>query len=532
MDNANVIDSTAVPVANLGLASVLKIPAVRQILLLVGVAGAVAAGLAVFLWSQNPSYTPIYTGNNPAEASEIADSLRAAGIEYKIDPKNGSVLVDGSRFMEANMRLGAQDILTGGSMVAFEENNFGRSEKVERTLLQQNLETKLARTIATIGTVREAQVHLALPPQSAFLRNQKQASASVMVTTFSGRMLEASQAESITQMVATAVPYLDSANVTIIDQHGRMLSTGKDMGSEALAAKQLGYQNAIEEQLKRKIEEILTPLVGIGNVRAQVSADIDFSQREVASEVYDGGNAAVVSRQVRESSMSGADAGEAGVPGATTNQPPEAGGEVPTEGEAVATRNTTSDRVENFEVPRTVTYEKPQPASIRRLSVAVLVDEGQPADGDDAAATGFTPQQIQQLETLARQTVGLDEARGDTLTVESTVFRDTVEITPPEPPAIWEKPIVRDIAKQVLGAAVVLAIVFGVVRPMLKNVVASHTESQALTAAYPVSPGMPQPTVAIPPPSFDEKISAARNISGNDPARVAQVVKQWVGNNG
>ena len=532
MDNANVIDSTAVPVSNLGLASVLRIPAVRQIMLLVGVAGAVAAGLAVFLWSQNPSYTPIYTGGNPSEASDIVNSLRSAGIEYKIDQSNGAVLVDGSRYMDASMRLGEQGLSINGSGMNFDEGSFGRSAEVEKTLLNQNLETELARTISNLGAVREARVHLALPPQSAFLRNQKKASASVFLSTYNGRMLEASQAASITQMVATAVPNLDSANVTIIDQFGRMLSTGNDMGSEALAATQLDYQIKVEEKYKRKLEAILTPLVGFGKVRAQVTADIDFSQREVASEVYDGDNAAVVSRQVMESSVGGSGAIEGGQPGATTNQPPEAGGQVPTEGETVATRNTTSDRMENFEVPRTVTYEKPQPATIRRLSVAILVDDSPAAGADDEAPVGLTSAQIQQLESLARETVGFNEARGDTVVVTSATFRDAVEIEPMEPPAIWEKPIVRDIAKQVLGAAVVLAIVFGVVRPMLKNVVASHAESQALTAAYPVAPGVPQPAVAIPPPSFDEKVSAARNISGNDPARVAQVVKQWVGDNG
>ncbi|MEM1174611.1 MAG: flagellar basal-body MS-ring/collar protein FliF [Pseudomonadota bacterium] len=534
MDNANVIDSTAVPVANLGLSSVMKIPAVRQIMLLVGVAGAVAAGLAVFLWSQNPTYTPIYTGGNPSEASEIASSLRAAGIDFKIDPKNGSVMVDGSRYMDASMRLGEQGISMSGSSMNFDEGSFGRSAEVEKTLLQQNLEVELARTISNLGAVREARVHLAMPPQSAFLRNQRDASASVFLSTYNGRMLEASQAASITQMVATAVPNLASADVTIIDQFGRMLSTGNDMGNEALAASQLDYQLKLEDKLKRDIENILTPLVGFGKVRANVSADVDFSQREVASEVYDSANAAVISRQVSESNMGGANANPGGVPGATTNQPPETGGEVPTEGENVATRNTTSDRVENFEVPRTVTYEKPQPATIRRLSIAILVDDTPPAsaEGEEAAPVGLTPERIQQFEQLARESVGFNEARGDTVVVTSATFRDIVEIEPVEPPPIWEKPIVRDIAKQVLGAAVVLAIVFGVVRPMLKNVVASHSESQALSAAYPVAPGMPQPAVAIPPPSFDEKVSAARNISGNDPARVAQVVKQWVGENG
>ncbi len=534
MDNANVIDSTAVPVTNLGLASVMKIPAVRQIMLLVGVAGAVAAGLAVFLWSQAPTYMPIYTGGNSTEASEVAGALRAGGFDHKYSPTDGSVLVDGSRFMEAQMHLGGQGIDAVGGQPSILDTDFGTSNAVEQELLRQELERNIARTISKMSGIRGAEVHLAMPIRSSFIRTQEETTASVHVTTFSGRMLDGSQSAAIIQMVATAVPYLSKSNVTLTDQHGRLLSSGDDMDQQAMAAAQLDYQQTLEQKYVRNLEQIITPLVGLGKVRAQVSADIDFSQREVASENYDGANAAVVSRQINETSMGGADAVAAGTPGALTNQPPATGGEVPTEAQQVATRNTTSSSTENFEIPRTVTYEKPEWGAINRLSVAILVD-ATPAEGADeaaASATSLTQAEIDRIESIAREVIGFDATRGDSVVVTSAVFRDRVDIEPVEMPPIWENPVVRDIAKQVLGVAVVLAIVFGVVRPMLKNVVASHAEGQALTAAYPAAPGMPQTTVAIPPPSFDEKVAAARNISGNDPARVAQVVKQWVGDNG
>jgi len=533
MENGTVIDSTATAIPNIGLAGVLRIPAVRQIVMLVGVAGAVAAGLAVFIWSQTPGFVPIYSGGDMAEAAEIASALRGANIENKVHV-DGSVLVDDSRLVEARMQLGELGITVDGSSRSLEEGGFGRSAEVEQKLLQQSLEAELARTISSLGAVREARVHLAMPRQSNFARQQKPAKASVFLTSYSGRVLDAKQAAAITQLVATAVPYLDRANVTIIDQHGRMLSTGEEMGDEAVAAAQLDYQLKLEEKLRRNLEEILTPLVGFGKVRVQVSADVDFSHREVAREEYDGANAAVVSRQTSETNTGSGAAKPAGVPGALTNQPPETGGEAPPEDEAVETRNTSRDSVENFEVPRTLVYEKPQPATIRRLSVAILVDDtpivADTADAEAAAPAGLTPEEIQKLEALARDTVGFNEARGDTVTVTNARFRDAVEIEPVEPPAIWERPIVRDIAKQVLGAGVVLAIVFGVVRPMLRNVMQANAESATTTRAYAAAGGAPAPA-AIPAPSFDDKVTAARNITGSDPARVAQVVKQWVAAN-
>ena len=529
MDNTNVIDSTAVPVSNLGLASVLRIPAVRQIILLFGVAGAVAAGLAVFMWAQTPGYAPIYSGGDSAEAAEIASALATSNIPHKINPSDGSVLVEESQMMEARMQLAGQGITPGLNQQDLSEGAFGRTANVERTLLNQRLEVSLARTISNLGAVRQATVHLAVPEQRSFVgRETKEATASVVVHTYGGAMLDARQAHAISQLVATSVPGLDQKNVTLLDQHGRMLTSGELTSSDAMAASQLDYQMKLEEKYRRAVEGILTPLVGYGKVQAQVSADIDFSQREVAREDYDAANAAVVSRQVSETNVGTGESPAGGIPGALSNQPPEAGGTTPTEAEQVASRNTSRDSVENFEVPKSITYEK-QPVTIRRLSVAVLVDDTPIETEDGAAASGITPADIERFTALTRETIGINEARGDTVVVTAAPFRNVIEEEPIEPPAIWEKPVVRDVAKQVLGAAVVLAIVFGVVRPMLSNVVASHAESQSAQAAIAGAAGGGHAALAAP--NYDDKVTAARNISGHDPARVAQVVKQWVGDN-
>lgn len=528
MDNSTVIDSTAVPVSNIGLQSVLRIPAVRQIILLVGVAGAVAAGLAVFMWAQTPGYAPIYSGKDSAEAAEIASALATSNIPHKINPSDGSVLVEESQMMEARMHLAGQGITPGLNQKDLSEGAFGRTANVERTLLNQRLEVSLARTISNLGAVRQATVHLAVPEQRSFVGRQvKEATASVVVHTYGGAMLDARQAHAISQLVATSVPGLEQKNVTLLDQHGRMLTSGELNSSDAMAASQLDYQMKLEDKYRRAIEGILTPLVGYGKVQAQVSADIDFSQREVAREDYDAANAAVVSRQVSETNVGGVESPAGGIPGALSNQPPEAGGTTPTEAEQIARRNTSRDSVENFEVPKSISYEK-QPVTIRRLSVAVLVDDT-PVESGDGAATGLTPADIERLTALTRETIGINDARGDTVVVTAAPFRNAIVEEPVEPPAIWERPVVRDIAKQVLGAAVVLAIVFGVVRPMLSNVVASHAESQSAQAAMAGAAGGGHAALAAP--NYDDKVTAARNISGHDPARVAQVVKQWVGDN-
>ncbi|MEM8817002.1 MAG: flagellar basal-body MS-ring/collar protein FliF [Pseudomonadota bacterium] len=551
MENQNVIDSTAVQVNQMSLPGVMRIPAVRQILLLFGVAGAVAAGFAVALWSQTPVYTTLYADISSVEAAEIADALRSAGLPHKIDAKTGNVLVPEAELHTARMQVAGQGLGQGGaSGILAIESDFGTSQFMETARYQHALEAELARTISSLGAVSEARVHLALPKQSAFLRDRKSASASVLLHLFRGRTLEQGQASAVVNLVAASVPDLMPKNVTVVDQYGSQLSATDRNDLDSQAMTQFNHARRIEDKLKARIEDLLTPLVGAGRVRAQVAADMDFTVEEAATESYTSGQANIISERVNEQNRLRADDAAAGVPGALSNQPPQAAGAggVPDANTADSEQaiNVIQDRATNYQPNRELRYQRLQPGQIRRLSVAVLVDASEPAAGGsqasqaDASPNALSDEDLQRYTALVREAVGFSEERGDTVVVMNEAFRNPAAIETPEAPPIWEQPFVRDVLKQVLGALVVLAIAFGVVRPMLKSVMASggsaaggeYVGGGAAVSLSPAAAGQVAgaSAAAIAGPSYDEKVAAAKNITGHDPARVAQVVKKWVGN--
>lgn len=542
MENTNVIEgSVASPPSNLNLAAALRIPAVRQVVLLIGVAVAVAAGFAITLWAQQPGYTQLYANLDTTEAAEVSDALRAAGVKFKLNATTGDILVAETTVREVRMQLASQGLpqsAAAGMEMMQEQSSFGVSQFMENARYQHALESELARTISSLGAVREARVHLALPKQTSFIRDKKTASASVLLHIHRGRTLEQDQAAAVVNLVAASVPDLQPKNVTVIDQYGSLLSTGDEFSVGAQATSQFKHARRVEETYKARIEDLLTPLVGAGRIRAEVVADIDFTFTEEARETYDPNNTAVRSEKINEDLRTGSDNVSAGVPGALSNQPPEATGVEPEQlasAEEAEIQNSSRSSIRNYEVDRTISHTRPQAGTIRKLSIAVLIDENPTAGDSDE--TALTEEDLARYTSLVREAVGFDEARGDTVVVLGEAFRKVDDLIAEEPPAFWEKPILRDSLKQVLGAALVLAIAFGVVRPMLRSVVASN-------ASVPVSGeylGNPQNAAMtsvgsqfggaagqMSLPSYDEKVAAAKNISGHDPARVAQVVKQWV----
>lgn len=541
MENSNVIEGQSVPAGDLSLANVMVIPAVRQIMLLIGVAAAVAAGFAIVLWSQSPGYAQLYADLSTSEAAEVSDALRAANIDFKLNAATGDILVPETSLHTARMQLASQGLpqsAAAGMEMMQEQSSFGVSQFMESARYQHALEAELARTISSLGAVREARVHLALPKQTSFLRDQKTASASVLLHIYRGRTLEQDQAAAVVNLVAASVPDLTSKNVTVIDQYGSLLSNGDEQSVGAQASSQFKYARRLEETYKARIEDLLTPLLGAGRVRAEVVADIDFTVTEEARESYDPASTVVRSEHVNENQRTDAGYASGGVPGALSNQPPEATGVDPEQvaaAEDSKITNTSRKSTRNYEVDRTISHTKPQAGTIRKLSVAVLIDEGSNEEEVEGSALG--EEALERYTSLVREAVGFDAARGDTVVVLGETFRKVEEVVAEEPPALWEKPVVRDVAKQVLGAALVLAIVFGVVRPMLRSVVATNTPT-SIGGDYaggsqnlPIATEAGQLSTANPAlagPSFDEKVAAAKNISGHDPARVAQVVKKWV----
>ncbi|MEL7373331.1 MAG: flagellar basal-body MS-ring/collar protein FliF, partial [Pseudomonadota bacterium] len=428
------IQTAAVPQIQLG--NVLQIPAVRQVLLLVGVALAVAAGVAVVMWSQKPEYRSLYSGLEQREAAAVVDALRNAGVDYDI-ADSGAILVPADQLQSARMQLASQGLgqSQGGMDDMGESSSFGVSQFMETARYQHAIEAELSQTIKSLRAVQEARVHLAIPKESAFIRDRQRPSASVLLQLYGGQQLEAGQAESIINLVASAIPNMAPADVTLIDQFGNLLSSDGEMENDAMTANQFKMTREFEADYRRRIEAILIPLLGHGNVRAEVTASLDFTVVEATTEAFDPTSQVVRSEQINEQQRQANDALAGGVPGALTNTPPEAGGLAADPADQANTLNSSRSSTRNFEMDRTISRTRSPSSRIQRLSVAVIVDEVAltaseaaaagaevPAEGDAAAADAgaataasvtVEPPSVAEIEALVREAVGFDQARGD-----------------------------------------------------------------------------------------------------------------------
>jgi flagellar M-ring protein FliF len=508
-------------------------PAVKQILLFVGVAAAVAIGVAMALWSQGENYTPLYSGLADRDVGEITAQLDSANVPYKVDPSNGSLLVPSDRKYQVRMQLASSGLPRGagfGIEEMPEHASFGQTPFMENALYVRAVETELARSIGSMQPVESARVHLALPPQSVFLRQKREPSASVMLKLFSGRRLEDSQVQAVVHLVASSVPDLSPSRVTVVDQSGALLTSPNDDSTSALSSSQFEYRKQIEEEYSQRIRGLVGSIVGPERVRASVAADVDFTQTEQTRESFDPNVQMVRSEQTNEDTRHGD--GVQGVPGALSNQPAQVA--TPPAGTAAATTeqpvSSSRSQVRNFELDKTVSHTRQAVGAIRRLSIGVLVDNKPPAQAR-GASTPLTEQEIASLTALVKQAVGFDEARGDTISVINSAFQPQPQIAEPAAAPIWQNPQVWSIARQVFGGLLVLALAFFVLRPLM----------QMLTRPQPIAPAPPggefaaqlQPVMIggrpmALPMGYDDRMAAARSVAGQDPRQVAQVVRSWV----
>jgi flagellar M-ring protein FliF len=521
-------------------------PSLKPLALLIGIAAAVAAGVVIVLWSKEPTYSLLYGQLGQQDAAQIAQALDANNIPYKLDA--GTITVPADRVHDARLKLAAQGLPEGdgGFAVMSKEPGFGVSQFMEGARYQHALETELARTISNLQAIEGARVHLALPRQSAFVRDRRPPSASVFLQMKPGRRLESEQVTAIVNLVASSIPELEADQVTVVDQQGRLLSAPE--GSDELAAreKQLEIARGMEERYTQRVEQLLAPLVGPGRVRAQVVADVELSTTEEAREQYRPESQIVRSEQTaEESSRNGS--GPQGVPGALTNQPPAPGVALPPGVAAGAQAaaadpavqsptpdNTSRQATRNYEIDRTVAYTRQPAGRLKRLTVAVLVDNLRTTDEEgEVTETALTPEQLENMTKLVKDAVGFDQARGDSVNIVNASFKGELtpeEVTPDEIP-LWERPLIRDVAKLLAGLIVLLVLVLMVLRPLIKGLLAAPRVAYA-PAALPggAQSSLPGGQAAGPSLDYDGQISQARSMVTQDAARVAQVVKTWVGN--
>ncbi|OLO07917.1 flagellar M-ring protein FliF [Salinicola sp. MH3R3-1] len=554
-----------------------------RIPLIIAGAAAVAIVIALLLWARSPEYRVLYSTLTDADGGRIINQLDAMGVPYEFSEGGQALLVPADQVRPIRLKLAEQG-LPEASGVGFElmdDQAFGISQFAEQINYQRALEGELARTIGTLGSVARARVHLAMAKPSVFVRESQPATASVVLDLQPGRVLGEGQVNAIVHMVSSSVAQLAVDDVTVIDQNGDLLSRPSHDANQ-LDGSQLDYVGNLENQYADRIEAILAPIVGARNVRAQVTAQVDFSQREQTSERY-GPNqsphdAAVRSKQNSVSFQSNSDLAM-GVPGALSNQPPgvatspinapatqaqnvddaaDQADDATTDDTAQTDDNGTDtgqgrrDSTINYEVDRTVDHVKQHSGGIDRLSVAVVVnykdgvdDEGNPTQ------IALSDTEMDQIRGLVRQAMGFSETRGDALEVVNSPFQIKTSDFVAQP--WWQTPAVWDLAKSALKyllvALAALFLWFKVLKPLIRRQTPEPIPAPAAAPAAPPSGAAAAAGAANyqtvsdagggsaaksrernrrSASNYEQDLKDVREMAQEDPRLVAMVVRSWM----
>jgi len=531
------------------------------------VAAATVALLAgAWLWSQSPDYRVLFSNISDQDGAAIINALQQSNVPYKVSDGGGAILVPSNQVHEIRLRLAGQGLPRSGlaGFELMENQKFGTSQFLEQVNYQRALEGELARSVQSLAAVQSARVHLAISKPSVFARERQQPTVSVLLNLYPGRALGEEQVSAIVHLVSSSIPNLPTKNVTVVDQNGNLLSGQEPKKESKFDAKQLEYLHELEKSYVQRIEKILSPITGSANVRAQVTADLDFSRIERAEEIFRPNNtpddaASIRSQQTMESLSTG-NKFDGGIPGALTNRPPEPAvapieleGE---EGEKKPEPLPTDQRKEsttNYEVDKTIQHTQLPVGNIRRLSAAVVVNYRRIIDeGGNTTYAAFSEEEIQEINKLVKDAIGYNDERGDTLTVTNNLFSDMGDASQAIP--IWKDPemvmLAMEIAKQLLIAAIVLFFLLKILRPYLKSLVhdsALEEKENALLAngtAATDADGHPVKFAADGTPLLDQKsteedakkqqlegnLQRIRQMAIEEPAIVANVVKEWVNN--
>ena len=536
----------------------------RQFGLMLGLAASVAIGVALALWLVvEKDYRPLYASLEQIDVNSVMEVLDSSSISYRIDQKSGALLVEAGNIHRARLSLASAG-MPGDRNMGFElldkDQPLGTSQFMESARYRRSLEGELARTISSIASVRSARVHLAIPKSSVFLRDKRQPRASVFIEAYQGRSVGEKQVRAVANLVASSVPELLLKNVTVVDQRGNLLSDFDQDPKYAEAARQIEYTRQIESDLLERVNGLLAPIVGEDKFQAEISIDLDFTQVEQTAEIYNPDISAVRSEElsteqnrVREQAL--------GVPGSLSNQPPLTGTMQATVDPVTGTpieppRQSRSLEVRNYELDRTISYTRNAVGQIRRLSVAVAVDD-LTTGIDRASASGtesWLAEDLDRLTVLVQNAVGYDVTRGDQVIVVNTPFlREQAELAPLQAMSFWEYDIFWQGLRWALSIAVFLIIIFLVLRPTLQRLTENSKKIKQLEVKHLAAlNAIQQSSVAsggsvdaegnvtfnpsgnhlLPSPndSLEDQINMVRNMVAEDPDRVAQVIQGWSNN--
>ena len=527
-------------------------------------AASIALLVGVWLWSSQPQYSILFSNIAEKDGGSILTALQQQNVPYKVENGGSTIMVPSNRANELRLMLASQGLPKGG-LVGFElleTQKIGISQFNEQINYQRGLEGELARTIQSLAAVSGARVHLAIPKQSAFLRDEQKPTASVVVALNPGRRLEPQQIAGIINLVASSVPELSADQVSLIDQNGSLLTRMRDRHSAGLDSTQLGYVEEVENSYIKRIETILEPVLGRGNFRAQVTADVDFDSTEQTSETYRPNpppNTAIRSQQNNENLTN--QPAPIGVPGALSNQPPVPASapitSPPIPGQnssaGAAPVNTTKSSTINYEVDKTVQHVKRSLGQVKRLSVAVVVNyKSEKNPKGEAKPVALADTEMKKIDDLVREAMGYNKDRGDTLNLANTPFTESMKEAVPDIP-VWKNPEAIDTGKEVLRWLVLLGVIVfvvrSVIRPLLGTVLPQKAEETEDKEKVPTTAAEMEAALEaernsdadVPPEilqaelqkmSFERKVARAKEIAQKEPKVIAQLMKEWLSGGG
>ena len=446
-------------------------PAVKRAMPAVAAIAVVFVGLIAYLVLQQPSRTTLYASLPESEKSKILDALMNSGIDATIDPTTGDVMVPVPDYHNSKMKLAAQGLPSSvpGGYDTLGEIQMGTSRSVESMKLKQSQEIELARSISEIDYVTSARVHLAIPEKSVFVRDTAPVTASVFVQLLEGRSLDATQVKAITHLVSSSVPGLNEANVTIVDQFGKLLSNPIDDPESILSNAQLQHRVRLENIYRSRVVSIVTPIVGAGNVSAQINLELDFTLSEETEEIVDPEQSVLRSEQNTLDTTT--DGKAKGIPGALSNTPPMAAElksspEAARAGENVL--SSSSSNVRNYEISRKVLTKKNPSGGITKIQAAVLVRETFTTNEDGVEVSSISDATKERITSLVKDVIGFNEDRGDSLTVSSSTFVSTIEgVNLP----LYEQDWFQKILTQSIMVILLGIVTFGVLRPLVNRII-------------------------------------------------------------
>jgi flagellar M-ring protein FliF len=559
MADQSSLDSTLSPQAGLASSPLLKnltnLSVAKQISLVIAFAATISLALGIILWSQSTSYTLLFGSMDAKDLSQVVQALDKDKVKYKLDGASGAVLVPSDKVYALRLKLAAEgypkQVATGYQLLDIDQG-FGISQFRENTRYHRAIEGELAKSVASLNPVESARVMLGLPKRSVFVRKQRESTASVVVKLYPGRSLDEQQVSAIVYLVSASVPNLKAKGVTVVDQNGNLLTSNNQVGSIHMSMRQLDYTRTVEQTLSDRIIKLLSPVVGgRSKVRAQVTAVLDFTQQEQTRENYQPDPEAIRSEQEIRNINRNDKPG--GIPGTLTNQPPKAG-IAPETGYDAAVSNPNikslkSKTTKNFELDKTISHITNAVGTIRRLSVAVVIDDKISIDDKGKIKrTPLTEKELAGYRQLISDTVGLDETRGDTLSVVNASFAPEIQDKVAAIP-IWEQSWFWNVMKQVLAGLAVLVIIFGVIRPMLKDLSKPEEavldypedvreEEEELENTDEISKALEQMNEEVAQVAEEvqedsqaeyDLIEKVKALVAADPKTAAHIIKQWLG---